>query len=122
MGILNIVTYIPLLGAVIILFFVGRENGRAIRLMATAVAVIDFLASLYLWFNFDPHGKGAAMWQFRWTIDWIPSLGVKYDFGIDGISLLLILLTTLMGVIAIVSSFTAITVRQKEYYILLLLL
>ena len=122
MGILNIVTYIPLLGAVIILFFLRRENGRAIRLMATAVAGIDFLASLYLWFNFDPRATGNAMWQFRWVADWIPSLGVKYDFGIDGISLLLILLTTLMGVIAIVSSFTAITYREKEYYILLLLL
>lgn len=122
MGILNIVTYIPLVGAVIILFFFSRENTRAIRLAATAVAVIDFLASLYLWFNFDPHATGDAMWQFRETYNWIPALGVKYDFGIDGISLLLIILTTLMGVIAIVSSFTAISFREKEYYVLLLLL
>ena len=122
MGILNIVTYIPLVGALIILFFFRRESSRAIRLTATAIAAIDFLASLVLWFNFNPNGTGDGMWQFRETYNWIPALGVKYDFGIDGISLLLIVMTTLFGVIAIVSSYTAITYREKEYYVLLLLL
>src|SRR5882724_9512832 len=122
MGILNIVTYIPLAGAIVILLFIGKENGKAIRFAATLFAVIDFAASLYLWFNFDPHGKGAHLFQFRETYSWIPSLGVQYDFGIDGISLLLIVLTTFMGIIAIVSSYSAIDHRQKEYYILLLLL
>jgi NADH-quinone oxidoreductase subunit M len=122
MGILNIVTYIPLIGAIIILFFVRKENGAAIRYTATFIAVVDFIASLYLWFNFDPHGKGAHLFQFRETYTWIPSLGVHYDFGIDGIALLLILLTTFMGIIAVVSSYAAIDHRQKEYYILLLLL
>ena len=122
MGILNIVTYIPLIGAVLILLFLPKENGKAIRYTATFVAVADFIASLYLWFNFDPKGTGDGMWQFRFIHSWIPSLNVKYDFGIDGISLLLILLTTFMGIIAVVSSFAAIDHRQKEYYILLLLL
>jgi NADH-quinone oxidoreductase subunit M len=122
MGILNLVTYIPLIGAIVILFFVRKENGKAIRYTATAFAVIDFIVSLYLWFNFDPHGTGAHLFQFRETYSWIPSLGVQYDFGIDGISLLLILLTTFMGIIAVVSSYSAIDHRQKEYYILLLLL
>jgi NADH-quinone oxidoreductase subunit M len=122
MGILNLVTYIPLIGAIVILFFVRKENGKAIRYTATAFAVIDFIVSLYLWFNFDPHGTGTRLFQFRETYSWIPSLGVQYDFGIDGISLLLILLTTFMGIIAVVSSYSAIDHRQKEYYILLLLL
>ena len=104
MGILNLVTYIPLIGAIVILFFLRKENGKAIRYTATAFAVIDFIVSLYLWFNFDPHGTGAHLFQFRETYSWIPSLGVQYDFGIDGISLLLILLTTFMGIIAVVSS------------------
>ena len=60
MGILNLVTYIPLIGAIVILFFVRKENGKAIRYTATFFAVIDFIASLYLWFNFDPHGTGYA--------------------------------------------------------------
>src|SRR5712671_2141627 len=121
MGILNIVTYIPLLGAVVLLFL-PKQNGAAIRYTATFFAVVDFIVSLYLWFNFDPHGTGTHLFQFRETYSWIPSLGVQYDFGIDGISLLLILLTTFMGIIAVVSSYSAIDHRQKEYYILLLLL
>src|SRR6185436_11831129 len=117
MGLLNIITYIPLAGALVILFF-SRRSAGAIRMIATATAVIDFIVSLYLWYAFDPN----KLFQFRETYEWIPSLGVKYDFGIDGISLLLILLTTFMGIIGIVSSYSAIKFREKEYYILLLLL
>ena len=122
MGILNIVTYIPLIGALCILFFVNGKNGAAIRWTATIFAVLDFLASLVLWFGFDPKATGDRLFQFRETYSWIPSLGVTYDFGVDGISVLLILMTTFMGIIAVVSSFTAIQNRQKEYYVLLLLL
>jgi NADH-quinone oxidoreductase subunit M len=121
-GILNIITYIPLAGALVILFFVGKGSPRAIRIVATATAVIDFLVSLYLWPNFNRAGTGDGLWQFRETYEWIPSLGVKYDFGIDGISMLLILLTTFMGIIAVVSSYSAIHQREKEYYTLLLML
>src|SRR6185369_17026624 len=104
MGILNIVTYIPAIGAVLLLFF-RKDNPVAIRLTATAIAVIDFIASLYLWMNFDAKATGDAMWQFREKYEWIPSLHVSYDFGIDGIALLLIVLTTFMGIIAVVSSY-----------------
>jgi NADH-quinone oxidoreductase subunit M len=121
-GILNWVTYIPLIGALVIVFFIGKDKHKAIRYTATAVALVDFLASLYLWFNFDPKATGSHMWQFYEKYDWIPSLGVKYEFGIDGIALLLILLTTFMGVIGVVCSYSAIEHRQKEYYVLLLLL
>src|SRR5436190_2024927 len=117
MGILNIITYIPAVGALVILFM-SKNATRTIRTMATATAVIDFLVSLWLWPNFDK----TKLFQFRETYRWIPSLGVKYEFGIDGIALLLILLTTFMGIIAIVSSYSAIKFREKEYYILLLLL
>ena len=122
MGILNIITYIPAVGALLILLFVNKDNARAIRVFATATAVVDFLVSLWLWPAFDRQGTGAGLWQFRETYEWIPSLGVKYDFGIDGIALLLVLLTTFMGVIAVVSSYSAIKFREKEYYALLLLL
>jgi NADH-quinone oxidoreductase subunit M len=119
-GILNVVTYLPLLGAAFILFFF--TDPKKIRYFATMVAVVDFIVSLFLWWYFDPTVGGDRIFQFRWTRDWIPSLGVKYDFGVDGIALLLIVMTTFMGVIAIWSSFTAIDYRQKEYYVLLLLL
>ena len=83
------------------------------------MAVVDLLVSLPLWFAFD---RGGELFQFRESHDWIPSIGVRYEFGIDGMALLLVLLTTLLGVIAFVSSWTAITTRQKEYYVFLLLL
>ncbi|HJT16607.1 MAG TPA: NADH-quinone oxidoreductase subunit M, partial [Thermoanaerobaculia bacterium] len=119
-GILNVVTYVPLVGALWILFFF--DDPRNIRWGATFFAAIDFILSLVLWSRFDANASGDAIFQFRWTRDWIPSLGVKYDFGIDGIALLLIILTTFMGIIAVVSSFKAIEHREREYYVLLLLL
>jgi NADH-quinone oxidoreductase subunit M len=122
MGILNIVTYTPLLGAAVILFFIRSDNPKMIRYAATIFATVDFIVSLFLWWGFDPKASGGQLFQFRFVRDWIPSLGVKYDFGIDGIALLLIVLTTFMGLIAIVSSFSAINYREKEYYVLLLLL
>src|SRR5512140_1076390 len=120
--ILSIITYIPLIGALFIVFFVRKENATAIKAIATIVAAIDFLLSIPLWIYFDPKGTGARLFQFKESFDWIPAIGVKYTFAIDGIALLLILLTTMTGLIAIYSSFSAITQRQKEYYVLLLLL
>jgi NADH-quinone oxidoreductase subunit M len=117
--ILSIVTYIPLLGALAIVFLIPKERAAAIKTVATLVAVLDFVVSLPLWWAFD---RGRDGYQFVEKTSWIPSLGVDYHFGIDGITLILILLTTLMGVIAVVCSFTAIEQRQKEYYVLLLLL
>ncbi|HVT46013.1 MAG TPA: NADH-quinone oxidoreductase subunit M [Thermoanaerobaculia bacterium] len=118
--ILSLLTYLPLAGAIILLFF-GKERTDAIKWFATLVVGVDFALSIPLWFAFE-RGAGAPLFQFRETIDWIPALGVKYSFGIDGIALLLVLMTTLVGLIAVYSSFSAITHRQKEYYILLLLL
>jgi NADH-quinone oxidoreductase subunit M len=117
-NILTIVTFLPLAGALLLVPF---SNGRpkAIMYGATIIAFIDFLISLPLWFMFDPDRSG---FQFEYRGSWIPSIGVEYSVGIDGISLLLILLTTLLGVISILSSWTAITERVKEYYIFLLAL
>src|SRR5215471_2621231 len=117
--ILSIVAYVPLAGALLMVFLVPKEKTAAIRLWATVVAGLDFVISLPLWFWFDRTKDG---FQFQEVASWIPSLGVKYHFGIDGISLLLILLTTLLGFISVYSSYTAIHERQKEYYVFLLLL
>jgi NADH-quinone oxidoreductase subunit M len=117
--ILSLVAYVPLLGALWIVFLVPRDKTGAIKGIATAFVVLDFILSLPLWFAFD---RGHDGYQFVERASWIPSLGVEYHFGIDGISLVLLLLTTLMGVIAVVCSYTAIAERQKEYYVLLLLL
>jgi len=116
---LNLICYLPLAGALAIIFFVKKENSGAIKWFATIVAGLDFLISIPLWFLYSP---GGAEFQFASKGDWIPSFGVQYIFGVDGFSILLILLTTLLGFISVYSSFTAITERQKEYYIFLLLL
>ena len=72
-----------------------------------------------LWFWYNPQN---ADFQFVERAPWIPSIGAEYFLGVDGFSTLLILLTTMMGFIAVLSSWTAITERVKEYYIFLLVL
>ena len=116
---LNLICYLPLAGALLIIFFINKENTRAIKVAATAIAAIDFVLSLPLWFLYRADG---AEFQFATSAEWIPSVGVQYLFGVDGFAILLILLTTLLGFISVYSSFTAITEREKEYYVFLLML
>ncbi len=118
-NLLNIICYVPLLGALVIIFLLRKEQTAAIKTVATVVAGLDFVLSLPLWFVYDPAGPA---FQFSYVHDWIPAVGATYHVGVDGISVLLILLTTLLGFIAVYSSFTAINHRQKEYYVFLLLL
>src|SRR6202158_3188622 len=83
------------------------------------VTFVGFLIAVPLWFWYDPQGPD---FQFIERASWIPSIGADYFIGVDGLSTLLILLTTLMGTIAVLSSWNAITERVKEYYIFLLVL
>ncbi|HVO11586.1 MAG TPA: NADH-quinone oxidoreductase subunit M [Vicinamibacteria bacterium] len=118
---LSVITYTPLVGALVLLLpvFSGKQNENAVRWVANGFGLLGFLVSLPLWFSFD---RGAAGFQFVEKADWIPSIGVQYFFGVDGISTLLILLTTLLGFVAILSSWTAISDRVRAYYVFLLLL
>ena len=118
---LSVITYTPLVGALVLLLpvFSGREKDNAVRWAANGIALLGFLLSLPLWFWFDRSADG---FQFVEKVPWIPSIGVQYFFGVDGISTLLILLTTLLGAIAVLSSWTAITDRVRQYYVFLLLL
>src|SRR5580693_5888403 len=122
--ILSIILFTPLIGALVLLF-VPKENKEAIRWIANFFALGGFLISLPLvpmfWaqrFDATQHFKfieGAPN-------NWIPSIGAGYVIGIDGISFLLIMLTTLLGWISILSSWTAIEIRVKEYYVWFLVL
>ncbi len=116
--ILSLITFLPLLGALGILFVNARKEAL-VKWLALGVAVANFLLSLFLFFYFQSETAGM---QFVENVPWIPSLGVSYHLGVDGISLFLVLLTTLLSAIAILSSWTAITERVKEYYIFMLLL
>jgi len=115
---LNLITYLPLFGALALLLL-DKEKKTLIIQAATGIALVDFLLSVPLFFMYDASQGG---FQFQNKASWIPSIGVQYYVGIDGISLLLLLLTTFLGFIAILSSWTAITDRVKEYYVFMLIL
>jgi NADH-quinone oxidoreductase subunit M len=115
--ILSIVLFTPLAG-LLVLLFIPSSNARAIKLWANAAAFLGFLVSLPLVFNFDR----TKDYQFVEGAPWIPSIGASYHIGIDGLGLLLVMLTTLVGFIAILSSWNAIQTRLKEYYVFFLLL
>jgi NADH-quinone oxidoreductase subunit M len=115
---LSLILFTPLAGALLLLF-VSKHNENAIRWIANAVALIGFVISVPLWFWYDTR---SGDFQFVERAMWIPSIGAEYFLGVDGFSTLLILLTTMMGSIAILSSWTAITERVKEFYIFLLVL
>jgi NADH-quinone oxidoreductase subunit M len=116
--ILSVVLFTPLVGALLLLL-IPRENENVHRIAGNVFGLLGFLVSLPLIRWFKPGWGG---FSFEETSEWIPSIGAKYHLGIDGISLLLVLLTTFLGMIAILSSWSAIHLRTKEYYILLLLL
>jgi len=115
---LSVILFTPLLGA-LLLMFIPREAPMLHRLVGNLFGVLGFVVSLPLMLHF-PAGSGE--YEFREAAEWIPSIGAKYSLGADGISMLLVMLTTLLGMIAITSSWSAIQLRTKEYYILLLLL
>src|SRR5437588_4000063 len=117
--ILTIVAFWPLAG-MIVLFLFNKENKTLIRWWANLVMISGFLISLPLWFWFD-RDKSDQM-QFVQNIPWIQTLGANYHVGIDGISLLMVMLTTLIGPLAVLSSWEAIQDRVKEYYVFMLML
>jgi NADH-quinone oxidoreductase subunit M len=120
--ILSIILFTPLVGATLLLFM-PRENKNAIRWVANIFALLGLAVSIPLvpmfWAVKDQPG-------FKFVEgtpgNWIPSIGAGYVLGIDGISFLLIMLTTLLGWISILSSWTAIQDRVKEYYVWFLVL
>jgi NADH-quinone oxidoreductase subunit M len=115
---LSVILFTPLAGALLLLAL-PRRHGAAIRWTANVFGAGGFAVSLPLWFRFQTQG---SPWQFVERGEWIPSIGASYFLGVDGLSALLVLLTTLIGAIAILSSWASITERVKEYYICLLVL
>jgi NADH-quinone oxidoreductase subunit M len=115
---LSLITWLPALGAIVVLFLFKKEQTGAIKRFATAWFALDFLVSLGL-LSYD---RGMGGFQFLEDAQWIPVIGARYQMGADGVAVLLILLTTLLGWIASLSSWEYIQKREKEYYVLLLLL
>ena len=119
---------IPLLGAAVVLIG-GRtaegddevQSGAAKRprLIATLIFAIEFVLSLGLWWAFDPAVSG---WQQRFNIAWIPSWGARVDLGLDGIALMMVLLTTFIMLLSSIGSWTSVRHKTAAYYALLLVL
>jgi NADH-quinone oxidoreductase subunit M len=120
--ILSIVLFTPLVGAILLLF-VPKEKENAIRWIANLFAFAGFAVSLPLaaWF-WRLHAQPGWKFMEGSPNTWIPSIGAGYVLGIDGISFLLIMLTTLLGFVSILSSWAAIQNRVKEYYVWFLVL
>jgi NADH-quinone oxidoreductase subunit M len=116
-SILTIVTFVPTLGAILLLFF-NRKNVRAIRMFSLGIAIVTFLLSLHLIAHFD---SSRSDFQFVVNTEWIPSVGISYYMGIDGISVFLILLATILTPLAILASWS-ISDRAKEYFLFMLML
>ena len=116
--ILTLVTFFPIIG-VALLLLVPRERADTIKAVSLIVAFVTLLFSIMMYVMFDPVANGM---QFEINIPWVAAFGIHYHLGIDGISLLLIMLTTILSVIAILSSWTAIKTGVKGYYICMLLL
>jgi NADH-quinone oxidoreductase subunit M len=119
-GLLSTICYIPLAGALLLLFF-PKERKGAIAKFATFVGLVDLLVSLPLFLSWDASLAGFDPGTLE-DFSWIPSIGARYIFGVDGISMLLVMLTTVLGFLSLLSSWAAITERVKEYYVFLLVL
>ncbi|MBI5183660.1 MAG: NADH-quinone oxidoreductase subunit M, partial [Nitrospinae bacterium] len=117
MPILTLITFIPLIGIGLILL-INRENEGLIKRIAFITALIDFLISMKLFFDFNPN---TSIMQFVEYKEWIRGFGISYHVGIDGISLFLVILTTFLTPISILASWE-ITKRIKEYMISMLFL
>ena len=115
---LSVILFTPTLGALVLLFL-PRSSPALHRVAGNLFGILGFVVSIPLVRHFP---VGYERYTFIESSDWIPSIGAKYTLGIDGISFLLIMLTTFLGMLAILSSWSAIQNRTKEYYILLLLL
>ncbi|MEC9491556.1 NADH-quinone oxidoreductase subunit M [Flexistipes sp.] len=116
-NILTTLIFFPLLAAFLIFLFF--RSGKATMWATFVASVIELIMTMPLMFNFN---KGTAAMQFVEKVDWIPAFGIQYYLGVDGISVLMIFLTTLLTAIAILGSFTYIQKRQREFYLSMLVL
>ncbi len=118
---LSLLTFLPLVGVAIILTLRGEEAAVASNARWTALwtSLVIFVLSLVLWQKFD---RGNPGFQFVESVAWIPQMGLTYKMGVDGISVLFVLLSTLLTPLCILASWEAITTRVRDYMIAFLVL
>ena len=120
---LSFIIFLPLVGALIVLFAGGRgdnhEREPLVRTIALATSLVTFVATLVLWWRFDPT---VAAYQFEERHAWIPVFGIQYYLGVDGISLLLIVLTGFLTPLALLSSWESVHKSVKAFSFFMLAL
>ena len=115
---LSTLVWLPTLGAAALLLL-DRRDTRRLRQVGLAVTTATFIVSGLLWIGFDRARPGM---QFAEQRAWIPGAGISYHLGVDGISLLLVLLTALLMPLCILSAWTQVTTRVKEFLVAMCLL
>jgi NADH-quinone oxidoreductase subunit M len=113
---LSTIIFLPSLGAILAFLITSEE---LVKRMALLTSTLTFLISLIPFFMFDP---SSADMQFSERFDWIPALGISYEVGVDGISLLLIVLTTFLMPLTLLASWDSIHARRREFMICMLFL
>ena len=111
-------TLLAPLVAMLLIVFLPKEESKMIKLVAAMGMLVSLVLSLYA---FSHYNRALGGMQFTLTIPWIPDLGVNLAFGVDGLSLPMLLLTNLIGFSSIYASWNM-EKRVKEYFILLLIL
>ncbi|MCP5096104.1 MAG: Fe-S-binding domain-containing protein, partial [Chloroflexi bacterium] len=119
MGLLTFLTFFPVIGIIVLLVLRKDSDEKLFKQIAVGTSIVTFVISLVVLANFDSSVSGLQMYK---PLDWIPTWGIHYALGIDGISILMILLTTFISMLAIASSWDPITEQVRNYYIFMLLL
>jgi len=117
---LNVVLFLPLAGA-LVATLLPRGEAAQHKAWALVVTLATFFVSLGLWFGFDA-GRAAPEFQFETKLPWIASLGIGYHVGLDGVALLLVMLTTALAPIVVLSAWNEVENRVKEFFIAILFL
>lgn len=117
---------IPLVGALVLLVQAAgaKDDGTlgaapGARWVALVTLLVELVVSVGLWWSFDPASSG---WQARVTTSWIPPWGARFDVGVDGISLFMVLLTTFLMPLSVLGSWTSVKTKVRSYYALMLIL
>ncbi len=117
--ILNLVIFFPLLVGALVVFLPKDEKGQ-IRAVTLAGMIGSFLTTLWAWFRFDIHSP--VEFQLEYRLEWLSDVGISYHVGVDGLSVALVLLTGVLGPMVVLSSWTFVQERVKEFHLALLVL
>src|SRR6185437_15843692 len=119
--ILSLITWLPLVGCLVMMMVRGDEETVASNARWTALwtSLLVFILSLVLWVSFDPSDAG---FQFNEQVNWLPEYKVGYSMGVDGISVLFVLLTTILTPVCILASWESIHTRVREFMLAFLIL